>query len=293
MVLEAQKKKRRRKRKDPPPTSAAMGEQPAKEPLPSSAEPASAKEEEETSEEDISMLTDIANFKFDSDGALPAPEDKVPLSLEDDASSSTPIPGSLKKDDPLVLPDIKDQLRKKQLEQELAEMEEEKKQSVKKIKRSDIGAFTKLLEAEPFADADPSFFEEEEYGTVSALLGEGSKPFFFIPSGFLQVGHFIGALVIILMAFVEYPGFPLTNLPTPLRVCFQQGLFFVYAINLVLAVFAVFKAGERGQSKALWAVKTFSVGGLAFDQLTQLPTLEQVEKAKSVKGKRALKNQKR
>jgi hypothetical protein len=63
----------------------------------------------------------------------------------------------------------------------------------------------------------------------------------------------------------------------------------VYAINAVLAVFATFAAGERGQSKALWGIKTFSVGGLAYDQLTQLPTLAQVEAAKSRKGKRALK----
>jgi hypothetical protein len=33
-----------------------------------------------------------------------------------------------------------------------------------------------LLEQQPFADADASVFEEK-YGTVSALLGEGAKPF--------------------------------------------------------------------------------------------------------------------
>jgi hypothetical protein len=53
---------------------------------------------------------------------------------------------------------------------------------------------------------------------------------------------------------------------------------------------AAFKAGERGQPAPLWIAKTFSVGGLAYDQLTQLPTLEQVEQAKARKGKRALKN---
>jgi hypothetical protein len=66
----------------------------------------------------------------------------------------------------------------------------------------------------------------------------------------------------------------------------------VYAINIVLAVLAAFKAGERGQPAILWVVKTFSVGGLAYDQLTQLPTLEEVEKAKSRKGARALKKKK-
>jgi hypothetical protein len=57
-----------------------------------------------------------------------------------------------------------------------------------------------------------------------------------------------------------------------------------------LAVLAAFKAGERGQPAGLWIAKTFTVGGLAFDQLTQLPTTEQMEKAKAQKGKRALKN---
>lgn len=80
-----------------------------------------------------------------------------------------------------------------------------------------------LLEQQPYADADDSNFLEEEYGTVSALLGERAKPFLGIPLGPLQVGHFIGSLGIVLMAFVEYPGFPLTNLPTPLRDCFQGG----------------------------------------------------------------------
>jgi hypothetical protein len=73
----------------------------------------------------------------------------------------------------------------------------------------------------------------------------------------------------------------------------KSGLGTVYLINTVLAVLAVFKAGERGQPAVLWVAKTFSVGGLAYDQLTQLPTLEETARAKAVKGKRALKNQKK
>jgi hypothetical protein len=68
------------------------------------------------------------------------------------------------------------------------------------------------------------------------------------------------------------------------------GLGTVYAINTVLAVIAAFKANERGQPIPLWVMKTFSVGGLAYDQLTQLPTLEEVEKLKAIKGARASKN---
>ena len=79
------------------------------------------------------------------------------------------------------------------------------------------------MEQSPFADADETLFEEEEYGLVSALLGERAKPFLGIPTGPLQVGHFVGALGIVLMAFIEYPGFPLTNLPTPIRDALQGG----------------------------------------------------------------------
>jgi vacuolar-type H+-ATPase subunit E/Vma4 len=43
-----------------------------------------------------------------------------------------------------VLPDIKDMLKKKEIEQEKERIEEETRQSVKKIKRSDKEAFTKV-----------------------------------------------------------------------------------------------------------------------------------------------------
>jgi hypothetical protein len=57
-----------------------------------------------------------------------------------------------------------------------------------------------------------------------------------------------------------------------------------------LAVAVALKlAPDRGQPVFLWVMKTFSVGGLALDQLMQLPTLEEIEKAKSVKGSRAIK----
>ena len=67
------------------------------------------------------------------------------------------------------------------------------------------------------------------------------------------------------------------------------GLATVYGINTVLAVLAAFKASERGQPIPFWVVKTFAVGGLAYDQLTQLPTLAEAEQANAVKGRRALK----
>ena len=153
--------------------------------------------------------------------------------------------------------------------------------------------YQQLLEQDPYADGDDSFFFEQDYTSISAWLGEGTKPFLGIPTGPLQVGHTIGALVIVLMAFIEYPGFPLTNLPTPLRGALQGGLGTIYAINALLCVVTFFKAKERGQSVPIWVAKTLTVGGLALDQLSQLPTIEEVEKAKARKGKRALRNMKK
>lgn len=69
----------------------------------------------------------------------------------------------------------------------------------------------------------------------------------------------------------------------------MKGLGVVYSINTVLAVVAAFQARQRGQPIPLWVAKTWAVGGLAYDQLTQLPTLESIEQAKSIKGARAIK----
>lgn len=59
------------------------------------------------------------------------------------------------------------------------------------------------------------------------------------------------------------------------------GLGTIYLINTVLAVFAAISAPSRKQPSALWAVKTFAVGGIAYDQLMQIPTPEELaEKAR-------------
>lgn len=71
------------------------------------------------------------------------------------------------------------------------------------------------------------------------------------------------------------------------------GLGTIYSINALLCIVAFFKAQERGQSALIWMAKTLTVGGIALDQLSQLPTIEEVEAAKARKGKRALRNAKK
>eukprot|EP00547_Thalassionema_nitzschioides_P001157 CAMPEP_0194211966 /NCGR_PEP_ID=MMETSP0156-20130528/11416_1 /TAXON_ID=33649 /ORGANISM="Thalassionema nitzschioides, Strain L26-B" /LENGTH=305 /DNA_ID=CAMNT_0038939659 /DNA_START=139 /DNA_END=1056 /DNA_ORIENTATION=- len=226
-----------------------------------------------SNEDDMDVLQDVVNFEFKPDDMIASDE----AAEGDDDSLFT-------------LPDIKDALRKREMQGEIARIKEEEKELKPKVKRGDLDAYQKLLQKNPFGDADEELFIEENYSAVSALLAERAAPFLGIPSGPIQVGHFIGALGIILMAFVEYPGFPLTNLPTIARECLRGGLATVYSINAVLAVMTIFKATERGQPVALWISKTFVVGGLAFDQLTQLPTLEEIEVAKSLNGMQGRKN---
>ena len=137
----------------------------------------------------------------------------------------------------------------------------------KKIKRSDVEAFNRLLEMDPIADEDDSYFEDRGIDFISALLGDvepgvgtdsdessnktGKKvqkktSFLGIGSGPLQVGHFIGALGVVLMAFVEYPGFPLTNLPDPLRASLQGGkIFFVDVVWDIIPFFPFSFAGPN------------------------------------------------
>jgi len=301
---EGGKKKRRRKRKKGPESKAVEVDDPP--PVASQSESFSEADaaiggSEEMDDEEINVadIKDVANFSFGGAagagvGASGGIDAAPPQSIEE-SSDTAPMPVSTVQevDGSIPLPDIKDTMRRKQMDVKKGAPEEDSIMPKTKINRGDRQALLKLLEQDPYADGDDSFFQEEEYTTVSALLGERAKPFMGIPIGPLQVGHFIGALVIVLMAFIEYPGFPLTNLPTPVRDALQGGLGTIYGINAILAVLASFKAAERGQPAPLWMAKTFTVGGLALDQLTQLPTTEQVEAAKARKGKRALKNRKK
>eukprot|EP00533_Pseudo-nitzschia_delicatissima_P014982 CAMPEP_0197276324 /NCGR_PEP_ID=MMETSP1432-20130617/15178_1 /TAXON_ID=44447 /ORGANISM="Pseudo-nitzschia delicatissima, Strain UNC1205" /LENGTH=363 /DNA_ID=CAMNT_0042742351 /DNA_START=50 /DNA_END=1141 /DNA_ORIENTATION=+ len=289
------KKRRRRKQKaeDAPEAKSSSPESPLSTPsatvdaspvsLPSkpSLEPEIVNVEGE--EINVADIKSVANFSFDGPASIESPE-----SVDDKAA--TVMPSIQAEDGAIPLPDIRDTLKRKKMGETPDKGAMEDNMPKTKIDRRDRTALLKLLEQDPYADGDDSFFFEQDYTSISAWLGEGTKPFLGIPTGPLQVGHTIGALVIVLMAFIEYPGFPLTNLPTPLRGALQGGLGTIYGINALLCVVAFFKAQERGQSALIWIAKTLTVGGLALDQLSQLPTTAEVEAAKARKGKRALRN---
>lgn len=278
-------KKKRRRRKTAPVGSAAPA-----------TEDAEVKGDGDDDDEEVKATTPkvpVINSQFSFDrneaialGITDAEEDEniIPAFAPPSAGGIDLTKGAVE------LPTFGDAMKKNKRKKDAPPVDEDEEEDDRdRIDRGDISSFKKLLEVEPNADTDASFFEAEEYGIVSALLAEGSRPFLGIPSGPLQVGHFIGALVVVLMAFVEYPGFPLTNLPSPLRGALQGGLGTIYTINVVLAIVSTFQAAERNQPKILWATKCLTVGGLAYDQLTQLPTTKQIEERKAKKGRRALK----
>lgn len=250
--LNVEGKKRRRKRKDSstsspvadPTVDSSQKAPPAPTQPKESAKDLAAKmlaqEQMMFDEEDLTDYTPVAL----SSDRINAAASKAGYNLDESVSSSAA--GEQLND----IFDAGDFLAKKR-EKQLAEKENSEGSTLvatkKRIKRSDIEAYTRLLEMDPLADEDSRYFEEDnKVDFISALLGDvepnlrevtdeenrtGKKivkktSFLGIGSGPLQLGHFFGALAIVLCAFVEYPGFPLTNLPDPLRGALQGGEYY-------------------------------------------------------------------
>lgn len=54
------------------------------------------------------------------------------------------------------------------------------------------------------------------YDAFSSILGEG-KPFVGIDNSYLQSGHTVLLALVLVCAFIDLPGFPLTSLPYDVR----------------------------------------------------------------------------
>lgn len=80
-------------------------------------------------ERDLADIADVSRFEFKTD-----------TFIANDDSGGFGLPGS----DPLQLPDIKNQIRKKEMEEEIARKEEEEEESRPRIKRSDKVALAKV-----------------------------------------------------------------------------------------------------------------------------------------------------
>jgi hypothetical protein len=151
------KKKRRRRRKQPPPPAGGGSTTEVSSPPPAAAEKISPKETPKTvenvSEEqdmddfdddeeiDIASIKEVANFSFD--GPIEGVEGAT-LSPPDVSDSVQAVPSTKAEDGAIPLPDIKDTLRRKEVQAEMARMEEEQEVKQKKINRKDRDALLKV-----------------------------------------------------------------------------------------------------------------------------------------------------
>jgi len=180
------------------------------------------------------------NLRYDPTFEIPIPSETV-VSLSDIA---TKFDGAIETDQAKSLPT-------------LAELGKKAKGSILKRQQEEEEKVAKELE--PLDDYDLS----------AAFLGEG-RPVLGIPLPFLQSCHTVVILVTLLCAFVEFPGFPLTNFPYELREFLKQGLIVIYFINAVLAWDSLKQAKKREQSVSFWALKCFVLGALAHNELLSI-----------------------
>ncbi|GMH72056.1 hypothetical protein TrST_g2562 [Triparma strigata] len=202
----------------------------------------------------------------------PPPEDVIPASSD--------VGPALKAVD---LPSIQDSFTSKST----LPPPEEEESKFSSVSRADSEGLKLLLQSDPtaFDPSQPSLPSKKgskkdkqkrnsgDFTTVSLLLGEGGSSFFSIPFQAVQVGHGILS-VILLLSLIDYPGFPLTNLPPVYRESIGESLLAVYGVNVLMAGWVFFgesgrRRGQKGR-KGIWAVKTVAVGGLALGQLRNI-----------------------
>lgn len=136
----------------------------------------------------------------------------------------------------------------------------------RKIDRSNREEYLRVLQLNPFADADESMFQDE-YDIIPSIFGSGKL--LGIPIPYLQTGHGILLIISVLGGLIYAPGNPLTEFPREIRDFLTTGLQVVYSINVVLAVQAFFNAKSKNLPAIFWAFKTFVLGGVAYYEITQ------------------------
>lgn len=146
-------------------------------------------------------------------------------------------------------------------------------------------------------EKDPDFLFQtgnatDEYDLTSALIGTGTpnKQGVYV-NPYVQSGHVLLLVVILLCAFVYYPGFPLTELDIETTDWLKRGLALTYVFNLGLSFFSYREAKKRNQPPFFWAAKTAFIGGLAFSELRANAPTDEEKKKRSAgrKKKRAAK----
>ncbi|KAL1519481.1 hypothetical protein AB1Y20_022999 [Prymnesium parvum] len=128
----------------------------------------------------------------------------------------------------------------------------------------------KVMAMLTFDGIDDRPINEDPYDFFDRLIGKGlpnKAGVYTLP--YLQTGHMLIILVLLLSSLVSYPGFPLTEVPDEYRALIGQGLGITYLINTAAAFYSRGVAKEKEQPVTFWFVKIFLLGGLALGELKE------------------------
>ena len=207
-----------------------------------------------------SSLEDL--FGLGNDQLRELMEQELPVPREDVSTGKTLKETEADKNKVFKLPDLSDFVGGGDSEKDV----KEPKPVEDRVDRSNQEEYLRVLQLNPFADADESKFVEE-YDILTSIFGSGKL--LGIPIPYLQQGHGMLLIISLLAGLVYAPGNPLTEFPPEIRNFLKQGLVNVYIINAALAVRAFLVAKSKNLPPVFWAVKTFILGGIPFYELSQ------------------------
>ncbi|KAJ1436488.1 hypothetical protein B484DRAFT_393187 [Ochromonadaceae sp. CCMP2298] len=219
-------------------------------------------------EDGSSNLEDL--FGLGSDQLRELNEQFLPLPREDLVTGKEVVTDDT--DKVFKLPDLSEFMQETGGKNERQLLEERKaaggaEVEAERVDRRNRDEYLRVLQLNPFADADESMFLDE-YDIIQSIFGTGSL--LKIPIPYLQTGHGILLIVIVLGGYIYAPGNPLTEFPPEIREAFRTGLTITYAINTVLAVKSFFIAREKNLPGLFWGAKSFILGGIAYYELSQV-----------------------
>jgi len=121
-----------------------------------------------------------------------------------------------------------------------------------------------------FDNIDDRPVNEDPYDLTAKLLGRGlpSKAGAYI-NPYIQIGHLLLLVTLLLSTLISYPGFPLTEVPDEYRALLFQGLAITYTINAGAAIYARGIAAAKEEPVGFWQAKVFLLGGIALGELVQ------------------------
>jgi hypothetical protein len=216
-------------------------------------------------------------------------ETELPVPREDLITKKKIEEEDQDQDKVFALPDLGEFIDNSNKEKTPEEEAADAEKAAQRIDRSNQEEYMRVMQLNPFADADDTMFTEE-YDIFPSIFGSGKL--LGIPVPYLQTGHGILLIICVLAGYIYAPGNPLTEFPLEIRNFLKTGLTVVYSINAVLAVQAYFEARSKNLPALFWSAKTFVLGGVAFFEIkkAQDPTKPAAQESKSFKSDRKSQN---